>query len=99
MSSLPAGWYKDPADTTTQRYWDGEGWIGKAIPADAVPPDSPPPVEEEPPPATPAPPPPGGGGPAPRPPRRIGRAAGRDSVVDATAAAAGAARLGPDAPA
>ena len=36
MSSLPAGWYKDPADTSTQRYWDGEGWLGKAIPADAV---------------------------------------------------------------
>jgi uncharacterized RDD family membrane protein YckC len=51
MSSLPAGWYKDPADPTTQRYWDGEGWLGKAIPADAVPPDGPPPVEEEPPPA------------------------------------------------
>jgi uncharacterized RDD family membrane protein YckC len=50
MSSLPAGWYKDPADTSTQRYWDGEGWLGKAIPADAVPPDGPPPVEEEPPP-------------------------------------------------
>jgi uncharacterized RDD family membrane protein YckC len=50
MSSLPAGWYKDPADTSTQRYWDGEGWIGKAIPADAVPPDGPPPVEEPPPP-------------------------------------------------
>jgi uncharacterized RDD family membrane protein YckC len=51
MSSLPAGWYKDPADTTTQRYWDGEGWLGKAIPADAIPPDGPPPVEEEPPPS------------------------------------------------
>jgi uncharacterized RDD family membrane protein YckC len=48
MSSLPAGWYTDPADTSTQRYWDGEGWLGKAIPADAVPPDGPPPVEEEP---------------------------------------------------
>ena len=58
MSSLPAGWYKDPADTSTQRYWDGDGWLGKAIPADAVPPDGPPEVEEEPaaepPPATPA---------------------------------------------
>ncbi|MFI1996512.1 RDD family protein [Actinoplanes sp. NPDC020271] len=54
MSSLPAGWYKDPADTSTQRYWDGEGWLGKAIPADAVPPDGPPPVEAEPP-ATPPP--------------------------------------------
>lgn len=42
MSSLPSGWYKDPADTSTQRYWDGEGWVGNAIPADAVPPDGPP---------------------------------------------------------
>ena len=29
MSSLPAGWYKDPADTSTQRYWDGEGWLAE----------------------------------------------------------------------
>jgi uncharacterized RDD family membrane protein YckC len=49
MSSLPAGWYKDPADPDTQRYWDGDGWLGKAIPADAVPPDGPPPTEPEPP--------------------------------------------------
>jgi uncharacterized RDD family membrane protein YckC len=48
MSSVPAGWYKDPADTSTQRYWDGEGWLGKAIPADAVPPDGPPAAEPEP---------------------------------------------------
>jgi uncharacterized RDD family membrane protein YckC len=54
MSSLPAGWYKDPADTSTQRYWDGEGWLGKAIPADEVPPVGPPPVEAEPPVAPPA---------------------------------------------
>ncbi|MEV6344400.1 RDD family protein [Actinoplanes sp. NPDC051851] len=53
MSSLPAGWYKDPADTSTQRYWDGDGWLGAAIPADAVPPDGPPAVEAEPP-ATPS---------------------------------------------
>ncbi|SDT75549.1 RDD family protein [Actinoplanes derwentensis] len=46
MSSVPAGWYKDPADPSTQRYWDGDGWVGKAIPADAVPPDGPPPPEE-----------------------------------------------------
>ena len=52
MSSLPAGWYKDPADPATQRYWDGEGWLGKAIPADATPPEGPPPDEEQPP-ATP----------------------------------------------
>src|SRR4051812_38011651 len=53
MSSLPAGWYQDPADTSTQRYWDGEGWLGKAIPADAVPPDGPPPPEVEEPPVPP----------------------------------------------
>ncbi|WP_149100656.1 RDD family protein [Actinoplanes teichomyceticus] len=58
MSSLPAGWYKDPADTSTQRYWDGEGWLGQAIPADAVPPDGPPAVEAEPPAPTPPPAPP-----------------------------------------
>ncbi|MEV0896738.1 RDD family protein [Actinoplanes sp. NPDC049802] len=51
MSSVPAGWYKDPADTSTQRYWDGEGWVGKAIPADATPPDGPPPAQEPEPPA------------------------------------------------
>ena len=53
MSSLPAGWYKDPADPATQRYWDGEGWVGAAIPADAVPPAGPP----APPAPAPAPPP------------------------------------------
>jgi uncharacterized RDD family membrane protein YckC len=68
MSSLPAGWYKDPADPETQRYWDGEGWLGKAIPADAVPPDGPP-VEEPPrvaePPVAPDTPPAGQGPPPP----------------------------------
>jgi uncharacterized RDD family membrane protein YckC len=49
------GWYKDPAEPTTQRYWDGEGWIGAPIPADATPPDGPP---EEPPPPPPEPTPP-----------------------------------------
>ncbi|WP_306203903.1 RDD family protein [Actinoplanes sp. RD1] len=53
MSSLPAGWYKDPADPSTQRWWDGEGWLGKALPADQTPPDGPPPAEEP----TPSPPP------------------------------------------
>ncbi|MEV4635897.1 RDD family protein [Actinoplanes sp. NPDC049548] len=46
MSSLPPGWYKDPADPSTQRWWDGEGWLGKAIPADQEPPAGPPPAEE-----------------------------------------------------
>ncbi|MDI6103835.1 RDD family protein [Actinoplanes sp. NEAU-A12] len=54
MSSVSAGWYKDPADTSTQRYWDGEGWVGKAIPADAVPPDGPPAAEPESPASPPA---------------------------------------------
>jgi uncharacterized RDD family membrane protein YckC len=48
MSSLPEGWYKDPADPATQRWWDGEGWVGKAIPADQTPPPGPPPAEEPP---------------------------------------------------
>ncbi|MEU4618509.1 RDD family protein [Actinoplanes sp. NPDC023801] len=72
MSSVPAGWYKDPADTSTQRYWDGEGWLGKAIPADAVPPDGPPAAEPEPPAPAPQPLPvtglPAAGPPAPAPP-------------------------------
>ena len=46
MSSLPAGWYPDPADPSTQRWWDGEGWLGEAIPADQTPPDGPPAAEE-----------------------------------------------------
>ncbi|GGL02901.1 RDD family protein [Mangrovihabitans endophyticus] len=47
MSSLPPGWYKDPADTSTQRYWDGDGWVGRSLPVDAAPPDGP--LPEEPP--------------------------------------------------
>ncbi|HEY9482572.1 MAG TPA: DUF2510 domain-containing protein, partial [Micromonosporaceae bacterium] len=38
MSEIASGWYKDPADPTTQRYWDGEVWIGDPLPADATPP-------------------------------------------------------------
>lgn len=40
--SIAPGWYKDPAEPTTQRYWDGEGWLGAALPADATPPPGPP---------------------------------------------------------
>jgi hypothetical protein len=29
----PAGWYADPAAPETQRYWDGGGWVGPALPA------------------------------------------------------------------
>ncbi|MBX6748217.1 MAG: RDD family protein [Micromonosporaceae bacterium] len=49
MSTIPPGWYKDPADPTTQRWWDGEGWLGDPIPADATPPDGPPAVTAAPP--------------------------------------------------
>lgn len=48
--SVPPGWYKDPIDPTVQRWWDGGGWIGDPLPADATPP--------------PGPPAPGAGGPA-----------------------------------
>jgi uncharacterized RDD family membrane protein YckC len=44
VSSVAPGWYKDPADPSTQRYWDGEGWLGEAIAADATPPAGPPPT-------------------------------------------------------
>jgi uncharacterized RDD family membrane protein YckC len=50
VSAIEPGWYKDPADPSTQRYWDGEGWLGDPLPADATPPAGPPP-----PPAPPGP--------------------------------------------
>lgn len=40
--SIAPGWYKDPAAPETQRYWDGEQWLGDPIPADATPPAQPP---------------------------------------------------------
>ncbi|MDR7280340.1 RDD family protein [Catenuloplanes atrovinosus] len=54
MSDIAPGWYKDPADPATQRWWDGEGWIGAPLPADATPPDGPPPPEPAPAPPAPA---------------------------------------------
>jgi uncharacterized RDD family membrane protein YckC len=42
VSDIEPGWYTDPADTTIQRYWDGEGWLGEPLPADATPPAGPP---------------------------------------------------------
>lgn len=42
MSEIQPGWFKDPVDSAVQRYWDGEGWLGDPIPADAVAPDGPP---------------------------------------------------------
>ncbi|SCL20862.1 Protein of unknown function [Micromonospora nigra] len=73
--SVAPGWYVDPADPQTRRYWDGEGWIGAPIPVDATPPHGPPPPEPEPEPEPPTAPPvvvaPAGtspaGGPAPSP--------------------------------
>ncbi|QKW16580.1 RDD family protein [Verrucosispora sp. NA02020] len=46
--SVAPGWYVDPADPETRRYWDGEGWIGAPIPVDVTPPEGPPPPEPEP---------------------------------------------------
>ena len=43
MSDISPGWYKDPVDASVQRYWDGEGWLGDPIPADAPAPPGPPP--------------------------------------------------------
>jgi uncharacterized RDD family membrane protein YckC len=40
--SIAPGWYKDPAAPETQRYWDGEQWLGDPIPVDATPPAEPP---------------------------------------------------------
>jgi uncharacterized RDD family membrane protein YckC len=70
VNDIAPGWYKDPAEPTTQRYWDGEGWLGDPLPVDATPPSGPPPVKAPPAPAAvtlplvapepvaPAPPPP-----------------------------------------
>jgi uncharacterized RDD family membrane protein YckC len=44
--SIAPGWYKDPAEPTTQRWWDGEGWVGDPLPADQQPPPGPPPAAE-----------------------------------------------------
>lgn len=40
--SVPPGWYRDPAQPTVQRWWDGDGWVGDPLPADATPPPGPP---------------------------------------------------------
>ena len=41
VSENPPGWYRDPAEPTTQRYWDGDGWVGDSLPIDATPPEGP----------------------------------------------------------
>jgi uncharacterized RDD family membrane protein YckC len=52
--SISAGWYPDPADPDTQRYWDGEQWVGERLPVGAVPPAGPLAPPAEPASATPA---------------------------------------------
>lgn len=59
--SIAPGWYRDPADPATQRYWDGEGWIGAPLPADATPPAGPPAEQPDPPAAPPGQPEPPAG--------------------------------------
>ncbi|MEJ7766024.1 MAG: DUF2510 domain-containing protein [Acidimicrobiales bacterium] len=46
MSSPPAGWFKDPAGSDSQRYWDGTAWTDHYIPVDPPPPDPPGPAPE-----------------------------------------------------
>ncbi|HIW61008.1 MAG TPA: RDD family protein [Candidatus Stackebrandtia excrementipullorum] len=63
MTNIDPGWYRDPAAPDTQRYWDGEEWVGKPVGIDQTPPESPeplPPPEPTPAPEpqTPLPPPP-----------------------------------------
>jgi len=70
VSSMGPGWYKDPAEPATQRYWTGEEWIGDPLPAGATPPPGPPLAHRGAalaPPAVPAGPVPGAP-PAPAPP-------------------------------
>lgn len=53
MTNIDPGWYRDPAAPETQRYWDGEEWVGKSVGADETPPERPEPL----PPPEPTPPP------------------------------------------
>ena len=34
MSDIPAGWYPNPEDLSTRRYWDGSAWTDSTAPAD-----------------------------------------------------------------
>lgn len=38
---IAAGWYPDPAQPDTQRYWDGQQWVGARLPIGAQPPPGP----------------------------------------------------------
>lgn len=39
--SVEPGWHRDPAEPDTQRFWDGEQWVGERLPVDATPPPGP----------------------------------------------------------
>lgn len=70
---VPPGWYPDPVDTGVQRYWDGEQWVGGAVPAGQAPPQTPPPADPD-----PVPVPAGAGAASPEAPgRRDARAGSR----------------------
>jgi uncharacterized RDD family membrane protein YckC len=49
--SIAPGWYPDPADPTTTRYWDGEGWVDPTSATEVQ--AAPQPVAGQQPPATP----------------------------------------------
>ncbi|GAA4912316.1 uncharacterized protein DUF2510 [Stackebrandtia albiflava] len=55
MTNIEPGWYRDPAAPDTQRYWDGEEWIGKPVGLDEVPPERPEPLPAPAPPPAPEP--------------------------------------------
>lgn len=64
---MAAGWFPDPQDPNSLRYWDGHAWTSHTSPGPPPPAGAPSPVSPTPGPATPAPPP-YGGQPAPVPP-------------------------------
>jgi uncharacterized RDD family membrane protein YckC len=39
--TVSPGWYRDPADPASQRYWNGEEWVGQHLPAEMEPPEGP----------------------------------------------------------
>jgi uncharacterized RDD family membrane protein YckC len=39
--TVSPGWYRDPADPGSQRYWNGEQWIGEHLPLGVEPPEGP----------------------------------------------------------
>jgi uncharacterized RDD family membrane protein YckC len=41
VTGVAPGWYPDPAAPETQRYWDGEQWVGEPIPSGTQAPSAP----------------------------------------------------------